>query len=226
MDNPVLDALHAVPPEAWLLLRVALILLLTWLTLRLIRRLGDRLSTKGVLSGRGEMTTRAIARVVVLLVATLFVLEQFGVSTAAVWAAASAVLVLVAVGFVAVWSVLSNALCSVLLLIYAPFRIGDEIDLVDTTNGYKLTGRVQDLNLLFVTLVETITDDTGAEDFTVQVPNNLFFQRAIRRRPGTRTQPLGSGYQIASGPPEAQDKPGKPGKPPLTGAPAEPPVQT
>lgn len=211
MDNPFLDALTNLQPEAWLLLRIVLVVVLTWVALLLLRRLTARLLARGTVTGRAELLIRGSVRVLILLVATLLLLEQFGVSTAAAWAATSAVMVMVAVGFVAVWSVLSNALCSVLLLIYAPFRIGDEIDLVDSTNGYTLAGRVQDLNLMFVTVVETVTDDNGSENFTVQIPNNLFFQRAIRRRPGVRTKPLGDSYQIASGPPQAD-------KPPVTGA--------
>ncbi|WP_348675435.1 mechanosensitive ion channel domain-containing protein [uncultured Abyssibacter sp.] len=191
MDVALLDSLKNVPEEIWLLARILLIAVLTWIVLRLIRRVTRQLIDRKLLTGRGEIAFRGISRVLVLLIAGLFMLEQLGVSTGTVWAAVSAVLVMIAVGFVAVWSVLSNALCSMLLLIYAPFRVGDDVELVDPANGFKLAGRVIDLNLLFVTLRETVTGPDGEhEDVTLRLPNNLFFQRAIRSRPGRSTVPL------------------------------------
>ena len=145
MDVALLESINNAPDEIWLLARIVLIATLTWITLRLTRRVMHQLIDRKLLTGRGEIAFRGISRVIVLLIAGLFMLEQLGVSTGTVWAAVSAVLVMIAVGFVAVWSVLSNALCSMLLLIYAPFRVGDEVELVDPANGFKLAGRVIDL---------------------------------------------------------------------------------
>ncbi|MEC9407188.1 MAG: mechanosensitive ion channel family protein [Pseudomonadota bacterium] len=191
MDWTFLDTLKDAPAEFWLIMRVLVVLALAVVAVRLLRRLTGRLVDRKLLTGRGEILFRGMSRVLVLLLTALFLLEQFGVSTGTVWAAVSAVMVMVAVGFVAVWSVLSNALCSMLLLIYAPFRVGDDIELVDPANGFKLAGRVVDLNLLFVTLHETIKhEDESTEQVSLRLPNNLFFQRAIRTRPGRSTVPL------------------------------------
>ena len=95
------------------------------------------------------------------------VLDQF-------WAALTAVFALIAVGFVAVWSVLSNVLCSIILLASRPFRIGEQIDLPPDDLG----GEVVDITLLHTVLR---TD----EGHVLKVPNNLFFQRVLRvRAPG------------------------------------------
>ncbi len=84
------------------------------------------------------------------------------------------VLALIAIGFFAVWSTLSNVLCSLFLLTVRPFHMGDEVELLPD----PVRGRVTDLNLFFTTLA---TEDGRL----VQIPNNLFFQRvAIRRRAG------------------------------------------
>ena len=191
MDWSLLEPLRNAPAEFWLILRVLIVLALAIVAIRLLRRVTRRLLDRKLLTGRGEILFRGGARVLVLLLTALFLLEQFGVSTGTVWAAVSAVLVMIAVGFVAVWSVLSNALCSMLLLIYAPFRVGDEIELVDPANGFKLAGRVVDLNLLFVTLRETVKrEDETTEELTLRLPNNLFFQRGIRTRPGRSTVSL------------------------------------
>jgi small-conductance mechanosensitive channel len=43
----------------------------------------------------------------------------------------STALLAVALGFVAAWSILSNATSAVLVLILRPFRIGDTVELMD-----------------------------------------------------------------------------------------------
>lgn len=114
-----------------------------------------------------------LLRYTAIAVGVLLVLQCFDVLQNA-WAALTAILAMVAIGFVAVWSVLSNTLCSVILLISRPFGVGDVIEL--TPDG--LRGKVVNFNLLYTTL----RTESGEE--TVQVPNNLFFQRAIKRKEG------------------------------------------
>jgi small-conductance mechanosensitive channel len=111
-------------------------------------------------------------------IAILIVLQQYNV-TGNVWSSLTAILAMVAVGIVAVWSVLSNAFCSIVLMISRPFNVGDTIEFP----GEGWRGKVVDFNLIFTTL----RDDEGA---TIQVPNNLFFQKPIRRIIGTNTVPL------------------------------------
>jgi len=82
-------------------------------------------------------------------------------------------LALVAIGFVAVWSVLSNALCSLLLVLFRPFDLDDFVEFP----GEEIQGRVKDLNILY-TILET------ADGALYQVPNNVFFQKTIKRIPG------------------------------------------
>lgn len=92
-----------------------------------------------------------------------------------VWAAVTAVIALVAIGFVAVWSVLSNVLCSFILLGARPFRIGERISFV----GEQVSGRVESVTLLYTTL----RCEDGAQ---LLIPNNQFLQKSIRRElPGT-----------------------------------------
>jgi small-conductance mechanosensitive channel len=90
------------------------------------------------------------------------VLDQF-------WAAASAMVALIAIGFVAVWSVLSNVLCSIILLAARPFQIGDTIELPpDNIRGVVVE----------VTLVYTVLH--GENGIVMKVPNNMFFQRVLK----------------------------------------------
>lgn len=107
----------------------------------------------------------------VVIAAALFVLGTFGVNVGGVWGVLSTILAMVAIGFVAVWSVLSNTLCTLMIMVFRPFAIGDDIEFP----GEAIKGRVTDLNFMFTTL------DAG-DGSVIEVPNNLFFQKSLRRR--------------------------------------------
>ena len=87
---------------------------------------------------------------------------------------------LVAIGFVAVWSVLSNVLCSIILLAARPFRVGQRVGLPPD----DMEGVVEEVTLLHTVLR---TDDGGR----LKVPNNLFFQRVLQIRPPGYAPPPG-----------------------------------
>lgn len=91
-------------------------------------------------------------RWVIIVLAVLAILDALGIFRGA-WALISTALAALALGFVAAWSVLSNATAALLILTFRPFRIGDEIELLDLSNGYPIGGRVLDMNLLYTTLV-------------------------------------------------------------------------
>ena len=127
---------------------------------------------------------RLTLRYAVLVIATVLVLGQWGFPIDTLITVLGTIIGLVAIGFVAVWSVLSNLLCAFVLVFFKPFAVGDEIEL---TGGDGVKGRVIDLSLIFTTLA------TGPGE-TILVPNNLFFQRIIRRHAGTVT--VGLDYQL------------------------------
>ncbi len=81
---------------------------------------------------------------------------------------------LVAIGVVAVWSMLSHMTATFLLILFRPFKIHDWINFP----GEEVGGHVIDLNL-FYTLLE---NDEAGEHFII--PNNLFFQKTFRHVPG------------------------------------------
>lgn len=123
-------------------------------------------------------------RYAILVVAAVLVLGRWGFQVDTLVAVLGTILGLVAIGFVAVWSVLSNLLCAFVMVVFKPFAVGDEIEL---TGGDGVKGRVIDLSLIFTTL-------SVGKDATILVPNNLFFQRIIKRHAGTVT--VGLDYQL------------------------------
>lgn len=105
-------------------------------------------------------------------IALVLMLSVLGFNLSGLWAVLSTILAMIAIGFVAVWSVLSNVSCTVIMLIARPFQIGDEIEFA----GEPIVGRVVDLNFVYTTL-------KGEDGRLLQIPNNLFFQKVIKRRP-------------------------------------------
>lgn len=164
---------HYGPP----LLQSLAAIILAWLAFYLISRGLGKLGNRGLIPAELRRILHRLFKWLILIVLLLVVLGLFGISVASFWAALSGVLVLLAIGFVAVWSLLSNLLCSVLLIVFSPFRIGDEIEIQDPASPVTVRGRVRDINLMFTTL---LASDETAEESLVRIPNNIFFQKYIR----------------------------------------------
>ena len=122
---------------------------------------------------------RVLLRYAVLFGGLLLALGVWGIPVNGVIAVMGTLFGLVAIGFVAVWSVLSNFLCTFVLIMFRPFSVGDEVELVP--DGVK--GHVVDLTMLFTTLQVSRGE-------TVMIPNNIFFQRVFKRREGKNTVDL------------------------------------
>jgi len=149
------------------------LVLLVYVGYRVLHRGVNALERRQRLSEQLAFLIHRVLRWTGLVVAVVAVLQWFGLLKD-FWTFLSTVLALVAIGFVAVWSVLSNVMCSVMLMLARPFQVGDTIELP----AQQLEGTVVNFTLLFTTL--------RAEDgASIQIPNNTFFQAPIRRRPGT-----------------------------------------
>jgi small-conductance mechanosensitive channel len=124
--------------------------------------------------------------------AILFLLELFGLPIRALWAGLLSVALLVAIAFVASWSVLANILSAVLLLTFSRARIGDIVELRDTKQEeVGMRGKIIDINLFFVTLQELKPDLAVSDKPPItQVPCHMFFFRVTRCWRGEYTQPL------------------------------------
>lgn len=133
---------------AGVLLVLLVALLLSHALKRLINVFRDMKHLSPLIANR----LHGVRRWTIIVLAILIVLEALGIFRGA-WALISTAIAALALGFVAAWSVLSNATAALLILTFRPFRIGDEIELLDPSNGYPIGGRVLDMNLLYTTLV-------------------------------------------------------------------------
>jgi small-conductance mechanosensitive channel len=158
--------------------QVLLIVLAAWLMQRLarrvMRRLGHNLPPEILTIGR------RISGFLIYGAALLLCLERIGVSASVLWGAFTGFAAVGAVAFFAVWSVLSNIFCTVLIFTTRPFRLYERIEVLENGEKAGLKGRVIDINLIYTTLQEDDTE-AGQPGPTLQIPNSLFFQRAVRR---------------------------------------------
>lgn len=166
-----------------------LVCMIAFLIYQVISRLFRRFGHKGYVDFRMRMAISVFLKWLFIAIALLLSLEYYGVSVGTLWAALSGVLALIALGFVAVWSVLSNILCSILLIFFPPFRIGDEIEIQEPTAYVTIRGKVIGINMFYTTL-DAGKDEDDDDNVTIKVPNNIFFLKFIRRIPGKRTESL------------------------------------
>jgi small-conductance mechanosensitive channel len=153
----------------------ALAVLAGAVVLNLVLRRGlHLLAAKARFAARDVLPFQKIGRWLVNAGALVLLLGVFGFNLSGIWAMLATLLGMVAIGFVAVWSVLSNTLCTLLILVYRPFEVGDEIEIT----GEVVRGRVIDLNFIFTTL-------RAADGGLVQIPNNFFLQRVVKRHPAS-----------------------------------------
>lgn len=164
----ILPALLAAVPTALIVIVGAVLLNLS------IGRGLTLLARRTSFTDQDMIPLRRVIKWVITLAALVFVLGAFGLNVGGMWGVLSTVLAMVAIGFVAVWSILSNTLCTIIIMIFRPFAVGDEIEFA----GDPVKGRVVDLNFFYTTL------DAG-DGCVLQVPNNLFFQKVVKRRPSS-----------------------------------------
>lgn len=124
-----------------------------------------------------EISSRVVSWLLWILT-VLLMMQQAGMNLGSIWTVLSTVATLIAVGFIAVWSVLSNVMCSLILIIFRPFSIGQHIEILEPAGETGLRGKVIDFNLIFTTLEQEEPDGDGV--CQVQIPNNIFFQKNTR----------------------------------------------
>ncbi len=177
-------------------LGILIVLFLGLLLYIFVRRGINALHQNNYISESLRAVFQIILRWTVVILIILLVLQQIGVQLTSVWTALSAFVVFVGVGLVAVWSILSNILSSILLLMFQPFSVGDKIEITEATGGAGLRGKVVNLNMLYTFIVEENDSQNGTEEnraqgpAITQVPNNMFFQKTIRRWRGLNTRQL------------------------------------
>ncbi len=159
-------------------LQLLLIILVGYVLQRLVARGLTRVANHYQLPAELILPVRGSVRWLIMGSALLVGLERLGVSAGVLWAALSGFVAVVAVAFFAVWSVLSNLFCAVLIFTVGPVRLGDRVEVMDGFDKPGAKGRVVAINLLYTTLEE---EGDNHPSVLLQIPNSLFFQKIVRR---------------------------------------------
>ncbi|WP_343742853.1 mechanosensitive ion channel family protein [Herbaspirillum huttiense] len=185
--NRVLQSIHDNLPQ-WMAdwfdvlvptTEVALIFLLALAIMRVARSVMARIARTYGLPATAVMLTQRVLGFFIYGGAMLWALERMGVSGAVLWSAFTGFAAVGAVAFFAVWSVLSNLFCAILIFTTSPFRVGDLIEVLEGGDKPGVKGRVLDINLVYTTLLEEGQEQEAKT--TLQLPNSMFFQRIVRR---------------------------------------------
>ncbi|MBU6460824.1 MAG: mechanosensitive ion channel family protein [Proteobacteria bacterium] len=104
------------------------------------------------------------------VVGCILILHVWGVNVNALWTTLVSVLALIGVGLLAVWTMVSNITARFFIWFWRPLRLGQRVEVFPEA----VQGIVVEENLMFTELRE---DDGNI----IVIPNNLFFQRVIRR---------------------------------------------
>lgn len=142
-----------------------------WILNLLIGRSMSLVARRTRLTDMDVLPVRKILGWGVRIIALILILSVFGFQIGGIWAMLSTIFGLVAIGFVAVWSILSHTSATMLILFLHPFQVGDDLEFP----GEPIRGRVIDLNFFFTTIVDY-------DGMLHQIPNNLFFQKTLKRR--------------------------------------------
>jgi small-conductance mechanosensitive channel len=159
--------------------KLILIVVCAWLLRKVLRALIEHLRARSVLAPELVVGLRRAVSFTITTAATLLILQQLGVSATVLWTALTGFVAVAAIAFFAAWSVLSNIFCTLLIVTSRPFRINDQIELLENGEKAGLRGQVVDVNLIYTTLREVGAD--GRTESVLQIPNSLFFQRIVRR---------------------------------------------
>ncbi len=135
-----------------------------WLMQKSLRRLAQKFSHD---LNRAAATKRLL--MIFLYTFTVIVLViVWGGDLNNLWISLGSILGVIAIGFFAIWSILSNIVAGIIIYTINPFKISDTLVLVEK----EVTGKVIDIGLIYTKL----EDKEGI--FTI--PNNLFFQQVVK----------------------------------------------
>jgi small conductance mechanosensitive channel len=145
--------------------------LVAWAVLRAI---GGAMISRRVKAGTLQPQNAVVARkMVTLLLLLLLVLAlgfTWGASPKTIWISVASIVVLIAIAFFGVWSLINNVVAGFVLLLSRPFEIGDEI--VILPDNIQCT--VADMTAVFLVLKDR-------EGTVIIMPNNFVFQRIVKR---------------------------------------------
>jgi small-conductance mechanosensitive channel len=139
---------------------------------KLLQMAIDRYIRKTKIRHKRALAVHKLKTIVLYFIGAVVLLYIWGIDLENVWIFLTGFIGLVAIGFFAVWSILSNIFAGVILFFSQTLRIQDTIEILPD----NVSGTIKDINLFFV----TITDTEGRD---ITIPSNMIFQKMIKKLP-------------------------------------------
>ena len=136
---------------------------------RFLRHVLRNVQLRFHLSYETVLTIARIVHGVLWLIVAMLVLNIWGVGVGGLWTILVSAAAVIGVGFLAVWTMVSNVTASLFITFWRPFHVGETVEVLFE----NLKGRVIDRNMMF-----TVLREEGGS--ILQIPNNLFFQKVFR----------------------------------------------
>ena len=111
---------------------------------------------------------KLIARWLIVIVVVIVVAGIFGMGVQSIWISLGAFIAMMLVSFFAAWSILSNLLAFLIIVVVRPVRVGDKVAVLPE----HLAGEIIDINLIYSKL-------RTKEDDEILVPNVTFITKFI-----------------------------------------------
>src|SRR5215471_7347897 len=100
---------------------------------RLLRGWLRRVETTVHLSYETALTLTRVVSGGLWLVTALLVLNLWGISVSGLWTLLASVIAVIGVGFLAVWTMVSNVTASFFITVWRPFRLGQTVEILPET---------------------------------------------------------------------------------------------
>jgi small-conductance mechanosensitive channel len=136
---------------------------------RLLRRLIGQARTRLHLPYETALIITRVATGALWVITALLILSLWGVSVTGLWTLLVSAAAVIGVGFLAVWTMVSNVTANLFITLWRPFHLGQTVEVLPE----NLKGKVIDRNMMF-----TVLREEGGS--LIHVPNNLFFQKMFR----------------------------------------------
>jgi small-conductance mechanosensitive channel len=151
------------------LLFTAGLILAGFLIYRAVRGAIENRVVKQHLRKQHELLIRKSVKWLIYTAVGISVLIVWGGSVEDIWVGITSVFGIIAIGFFAVWSILSNVVSGLVILLTKSFRLEDRIEVV----GDGVSGTIENITLFHIEIKET-------EDHIVMIPNSVFLQKTVR----------------------------------------------
>ena len=146
-----------------------LLIVLFFVAIKLIKRATKSISEKNPHQKHYFIALKKILNLICIVFLLSFLVISWGGDLGAVVVLLGSVLGLVAIGFIAVWSILSNVSSFFIMIFHNTLRVGTKIKLIQQ----GIEGEITEIDFMYTTIKDN-------EQNEIKIPNNFMFQNCIK----------------------------------------------